>query len=358
MRTQPCLALMICFLTGSLGACSSAPQETRAAYEPVTDATATAKPLALLPAEGGAILSVLESRVSGIFTQRIIFSADSGADGENVVIVQIDQTERAAADLSVLPKPTQDGISRELDANFPSIGMQISNAWGHNEFGPFGYAIGKAHGDVTCIYAWQFTQGAPVLLLDDPSVRSAAASMPTSPTSIRVRLCRHGLSEPELVSLVRAMQVYPLGGGAPFHDTLYAGIGPLGAGDALQAAGAPGEFFLRPPTPHAPVRTHRALGAPRRVAHHRASHFRAVPVAMRPVSRPLAGSVVVPLPAGSAGPTAAVANPLLAPLQSAPAPRAMSNAAGDDMPLPGAANPPNLAAPSSPRTGATIPLPN
>lgn len=355
MRTQTCLALMACFVAGSLSGCSYAPHETRAAYEPVTDSTSTAKPLALLPAEGGAIVAVLESRVSGIYTQRIIFSGDAATDGENAVILQIDETDRPSADLTGLPKPTEDGIARELEASFPSVGMQISRAWAHNDFGPFGYATGQAPGGVTCIYAWQYSQGAMLHLIDDAPSRAAAASMPSKPTSIRVRLCRQGLSESELVTSVRAMQVYPLGGGAPFHDTLYSGIGPLGAGDALQAAGAPGEFFLRPNAAQPPVRKHKASKAQRHVAHHRASPYSVVPLASSPVSRPM-GSVVVPLPTGSAISTEGAANPLLAPLQAAPRQRA--SIANDDMPLPGATVAPSLGSTASPRSASTIPLPN
>jgi len=154
-----------------------------------------------------------------------------------------------------------------------------------------------------------------------------------------------------MVSIVRAMQVYPPDGGAPYHDTQYAGIGPLGAGDALQAAGAPGDFFLRPAAPavkHVSSRTHR------HVAHRRSSHIGATPLAMPSASRPAVG-VVVPLPSGSPGPSAGAANPLLAPLQSAPQPRSVS--ASDDMPLPGAVGAPNAAAASTARTGSTVPLP-
>ena len=310
MRLQRRLALLVCLLSGSFSGCSYAPHETRAAYEPVTDTTATAKPLAALPAEAGAIVAVLESRVSGIYTQRIVLPGDAVTNGENAVIVQIDQNERLPADLGVLPRPTEDGIARELESNFPDIDMQISRAWSHNDFGPFGYAIGKAPGRVTCVYAWQYAQGAMLSLIDDAQARSAAASMPSAPMSIRVRLCRRGLSEPQLVSWVRAMQVYPSDGGAPYHETLYAGIGPQGAGDALQAAGAPGEFFLRPP-----VVKHRSTKSRPRVAHHRPRPARDYPAALRSAPRPVAG-VIVPLPTGPVGSTSAAANPLLAPLQA------------------------------------------
>jgi hypothetical protein len=350
------VALIACLTVGSLGGCSYSAPETRAAYEPVTDATATAKPLALLPAESGAVVSVLESRVAGIFTQRIVLSGDAPTEGENAVTVQIDQTERHPADLGAIPKPTQDSIVSELDSRFPSIDMRISNAWGHNDFGPFGYAVGKAPGGVTCIYAWQYALGPTFRPLADTQAAAAAVSMPSAPTSVRVRLCRQGLSESELVSLVRAMEVYPLGGGAPFHDTLYAGVGPLGAGDALQAAGAPGEFFLRPVAPASSTKSHRgSRAAHRHIAHHRATRFRDAPQTMAPVSR-VVGSVVVPLPPGPAAPMAGAVNPLLAPLQQA-APQPRSVATTDEMPLPGAATA-NSSAPASPRQTSTIPLPN
>jgi len=351
MRTQPSLALMTCLMVGLLSGCSYPAHETRAAYEPVTDSTASNKPLVVLPGETNSVITVLESRVSGVYTQRTVLASDTAASGENAVTVQIDQTDKPPADLGAIPRPTTDIIAKELETNFPTVDMQISRAWGHNDFGPFGYAVGKATGGGTCFYAWQFALGPTLRLVDDPQVRSAAESMPSSPTSIRVRLCRHGLSEAELVAMVRAMQVYPLGGGAPFHDTQFAAAGGLGATDALQAAGAPAEV---PGATSAPGKAHKASKAAHRHAARRRAAAEDAPQASAPVTS-VVGSVVVPLPSGPATASTSGVNPLLAPLQAAPQPRAA--ATSDDMPLPGAA-PPSLGAPASTRPTSTIPLPN
>jgi len=357
MRKQPCLALLACLVAGSLSACSYSAHETRAAFEPVTDSTAASKPLAVLPPESGAVVAVLESRLNGVYTQRIVLSDDSATAGENAVVVDVDQSsDRHPADLGKIPRPTQDAIAAELDAKFPGVDMQISRAWGHNEFGPFGYAVGKASGGATCFYAWQFAQGAVLRMISDPQAGPAAASMPAAPTSIRVRLCRRDLSETEMVNLMRALEVYPPGGGSPYHDTLYAGVGPAEGGDALQAAGAPGGFYTH--TTHtAATPGHRYRAA--KTTHRQAAHSR-VPASARPSQgmasiSPKPGSVIVPLPSGPAPAATSGVNPLLAPLQAAPPSRAVIS--NDDMPLPGAA-PPSSGAPAAGRSPSSMPLPN
>ena len=267
MRSQLRTALLLGGMAFALDACSMASRETRAVYEPVTDATTAAAPLAQLPGDAGEVVAVLQSRVAGVFTQRIVLGGDSGAAGENAVTVKVDANDRRPGDFSLaVPRPTQSLIASELDAEFPALDMRMSSAWNRNAFGPFGYAIGRAPHGPTCIYAWQYAPVRAPGLLVDAAADSRAASMPEAPTSLRVRLCRDRADEQDMVAWIRSLQVFAPGSHAPYVDPAFEGAGPLGAGDALTAAGAPGPFFLAPPARAAePAKHRRAKPARRRL---------------------------------------------------------------------------------------------
>jgi len=362
MRSTLRTALLLGAMACALDACSLAPRETRAVYEPVTDATAAATPMAQLPPAAGEVVGVLQSRVSGVFTQRIVLAGDRDSGGENTIVVMVDANERRPGDFSLaVPRPTQTLIAAELEGQFPGVDMRLSTLWNRNAFGPFGYAIGKAPQGVTCLFAWQYAPGRAPGLVMDAAADSRAASMPEAPTSVRVRLCRAHAGESEMVAWIRALQVFPPGSSAPYVDPAFEGAGPLGAGDALTAAGAPGPFFLAPPAAAEPVAHRRAKPARRRPPPEISSE----PMMSPPP--PLAGVVNVPLPgqaaaAPAANAAAAAANPLLAPLKSVAQARALPSPPPDDMPLPGRLSSGSAqAAPTSAANPAgypPIPLPN
>lgn len=319
--------------------------------------------MAQLPPDAGEVISVLQSRIAGVLSQRIVLQGDAGTDGENAIEINVDQNDRRPGDVDgPVARPTQSMIVNELDAKFPNIDMRLSQTWNRNSFGPFGYAIGHASRRLTCIYAWQFSAGRPPRLIDDPALVASAASMPNAPTSVRVRLCRAGVGEEQIVALLRALQVFPPGSSAPYVDPSYEASGPLGASDALQAAGAAGAF-LPGPRSQGSDRLHRHADAraPRRNGH--ARRPREASARRLPASEPSASGVNVPLPPGAAAAPSAAANPLLAPLKDLTAPRATASASAGDMPLPGAApGAPRAAAPAAakpaPPALAPMPLPN
>lgn len=339
------------------------PHETRAVFEPVTDVSATATPMAQLPAAAGDVVSVLQSRIGGVLIQRIVLRGDPQTGGENQIVVKVDQNERRPGDIDgPVPKPTRALISGELDDNF-AIEMRMSQTWNRNAFGPFGYAIGHAGGNVTCIYAWQWSAGRPPRIVDDPAAVESASSMPTMPTSVRVRLCKSGIGEAGIVAMLRDLTVSPPGSTTPYVDPSYESTGPLGAHDALAAAGVTGNYFLAPgsASSHDPSLRHRHR--------HRHSHAHArnrpeeIGRTFAPTIGPAPASVDVPLPPGAAAAATAAGanpatNPLLAPLQATAPPRPAA-APADEMPLPNHANATHAANPAPVDPGfAPIPMPN
>jgi hypothetical protein len=265
-------------------------------------------------------------------------------------------------------RPNKAMIAGELDANFAGVDMGMSQSFARNSFGPFGYALGHPRSGVTCVYAWQWGLAKPPKLGDPPE---GSPSMPTAPTSVRVRLCRSTLGEAEMVALLRGLQVFAPNSHVAYLDPDYAGAGDT-AGDALAAAGV--GYFVGPNGASAPVDEkpkHAHKHAHHRLARREDSDEREARREERRQARdqrdplrderadfdpPLRGAVTAPMP-GAAAPTAGAApaaNPLLAPLAaSAPALRAPT----DDVPMP--AHTSAAAAPTAaPIKPASIPLPN
>lgn len=388
MRSTRFLVLPFILVAGALEGCSVAPRDTRAVYEPVTDITATATPMAQLSPSAGEVVSVLESKSAGILTQRIVLKGDPRTPGENGVTIKVDQGSRGIADINgngVVAKPTETMIENELSESFGDVDMKMSLTWNRNSFGPFGYAIGHVGQGVTCIYAWQYSAGRAPRLVDSPGAFASGASMPIAPTSVRARLCKSGLGEAEIVAILRDMTIYPPGSSAPYVDPAFENVGASSTkGDALSSAGVPGGYFLAPKSSGARADV-AAEPAPRRghVARHRRHvagrerprHARVIRYepAVEEAATPTTRIVNVPLPGGgassvgaaptpnaSASAPAPAINPLLAPLRGAVNQRAAS---ADDMPLPPKAaavtrDPAPAPKVDSKPTVAPIPLPN
>ena len=331
-------------MSGTLAGCSTGPVDTRAAYETPETGTSESAAMASLPPAAGAPVAIVQSQAHGVLTQRIVLRGDPNTVGENAIVVKVN-VDRGPTDIDgPVGLPTRGKIAAELDENFAGVDMAFSSAFARNSFGPFGYAVGHPRSGETCLYAWQFAINRPPLLGSAPT---GAPSLPTQPTSVRVRLCRTSLGEGEMVQLLRDLQVYPPNSRVAYMDPAYTGV--AADGDALGAAGV--GYFVVPgviaPAAAAPEKPHKHRRKVAHHKHHRSHEFareeRAV--AEEPSAR---GPVEVPMPAGGVAPTAVgSSNPLLAPLAAA------KPVEKDDLPLPGreAATKPGPAR-------ASIPLPN
>jgi hypothetical protein len=340
---------------GALAGCSVAPRDTRAGYEAVGGApSAGSGEMAELPAGAGEVTAVLQSRVHGLVTQRIVLKGDPGVAGENAIIVKIDDSKGPQDLDGPVGIPVEAKIAAELNEAFPGVEMQLSQTFARNSFGPFGYAIGHPNPRVTCIYAWQWGLWTPGKIGDAPS---GAPSMPEEPTSVRVRLCRSTIGEAEILPMLRQMQVFAPGSRVAYVDP-GSPVGEAG-GDALAAAGV-GHFVASSEGAHERTPTPRERHR-RRVAHHSRHHRRlaaieerAAAVDVQPPAHdgPSGDGVAVPMPGGlaPAASAASALNPLLAPLSAIP----VARTGADDMPLPGRAT----AAPPDAAHPALIPLPD
>jgi hypothetical protein len=104
-----------------------------------------------------------------------------------------------------ISKPTQDGVRREILARFRSTPMRIVNRPMYNSLGPYGLAIGAA-GAVRCAYAWQWVDNLPAAIRGEKATFFNSGEMAAS---IRMRLCRRGVTADELAQWYEEVTVSP-----------------------------------------------------------------------------------------------------------------------------------------------------
>ena len=237
---------------------------------------------AFLPASAGRIIQVAERRFADGLSQDIILDGSRSAKGENHIEIAMrfqPQGETQTDNRVPLSKPSETAIASEIETRFPDVRMETVNVLLQNHYGPYGLAAGRRGNGERCIYAWQWIDDinnptAPAT----PGLASALVA-PPQPVSLRVRLCRSGVSADQLAGLVNELVV----GGGRSRGQLPV-LGQNGAsGDALTAAGggiatgqdfagyqlpATGRFEATEPEPRVRVRA--------RHANHYARHRRII----------------------------------------------------------------------------------
>jgi len=228
-------------LAVSLSGCGTMPFD----YEDGTDHTrpvagnlATSIPpsmaMAAVPMAAGQVVSVIERKRGNALQHEITLYGAPPNFGSNQVIVTayrfVDSTpEKPSEDVLPMSKPTDDEIYKEMQERIPGGPMETSANVPRNAMGPFGYAFGRRNG-ANCLYAWQWIEGGfrPF---------NPVANKSTAPVSVRVRICRPGMTEEVMVDFVRQMYIQPRSGGYPGAAPMVAA--PMArppAGDALAAA--------------------------------------------------------------------------------------------------------------------------
>ncbi|MCX8997923.1 cellulose biosynthesis protein BcsN [Rhizobiaceae bacterium BDR2-2] len=276
----------------------------------------------LMPAPGAfAITGVAQKRFNNALQQEIFLSTDSRVPGQNVVQVRLFGTKsptRYGDDTLAFTSLTESRINSELRGTLPGIAMVPSPFVTQNDYGPFGYAVGRPAADELCLYAWQ--------QLRSPDGQSAIG---TGAIQIRVRLCDRGATEEKLLAFMYGFTITaavdapgwnPYGTPAPVRQRLGKSGDPTYPRDMATVLPAP------PPAPAA---------APARTAQ---------PAV--PISAPQGPQVVVPSPAGGAAAASPVPAPA-APARSTTSAAPVANA-GTVVPSPaclGGGRPPEGACP-------------
>jgi hypothetical protein len=187
------------------------------------------RPVAMLPAEAGPVRSVRAHDYVDGFRQDVALDGGSVSHIQNGITVLTRTTREPTLDDKVpLYRPTEAGIRSEIGAQFPHLSMQVAERSSSNLYGSYGLALGRAGGDVRCLYMWQW--------IDENRLPPNAGVV--GPVSVRVRLCRAGTTFDALAALVD-------------HLTIGNDAGGDRVADAAEIVGAPAETAAAVPVKHA-----------------------------------------------------------------------------------------------------------
>lgn len=194
---------------------------------------------AMLSPAAGRVVQVSERRYADGLSQEIVLAGDRTSRGENRIDVAMrlaPQGDQVYDNLIPMQKPSDADIAAELEARFPGMDMQPVNVLLQNRYGPYGLAAGKRGNGERCVYAWQWIDDASAPASPRNSTLARAILSQPQPVSLRVRLCRSGVSADQLASLVEGVAV-----GAGMGNRQLPVLGQYGGGnDALSAAGGTG----------------------------------------------------------------------------------------------------------------------
>ena len=180
----------------ALAACAHAPTD----LAPQTARTVTATEALIFPPPGGpGILGVVETVYENAVQQEIALATEARTPGENkitVVLFSGKGDDGSGSGLKDVPF-TQINLTEEALAAWPNSGMAVSPYYVQNDYGPFGYAVGRPSTGDTCLYAWQ--RIAPALKPSGALQRGAVV--------IRLQLCDPKRSEESLLNVMYQLRV-------------------------------------------------------------------------------------------------------------------------------------------------------
>lgn len=147
----------------------------------------------VLPAPGGlSVIDVVERRYSNAIEQQIALATNASVSGQNFIRVQIFGpvgNESLESPLAI-PAMSEASLAREMRQSLPGVLMSRSPLFVQNDYGPFGYAVGRSGQSDLCFYGWQRISG-------------GASGAPFSNVGIihlRMRICESGASEQTLLA--------------------------------------------------------------------------------------------------------------------------------------------------------------
>ncbi|HRK23509.1 MAG TPA: cellulose biosynthesis protein BcsN [Beijerinckiaceae bacterium] len=163
--------------------------------------------MAMLPPGAGQVVSVIERRRGNAIQHDITLAGAPPNFGENQINVTAfryveESAENPKTDMLKIERPDEATIYEEMQERIPGGALPTSNAVPRNAMGNFGYAFGRRNG-ANCLYAWQWLESGQARPF------SPFAGKTPAPVSVRVRLCRPGVTEEVLVDFVRQMFVQP-----------------------------------------------------------------------------------------------------------------------------------------------------
>lgn len=286
------VSLLVCALAGC--ATNRGMQATEAQIVRSSDA------LILPPPGGPGIVTVISTTYPNAIKQDISLATEARSAGENKIsIIRFTGKSGDGSDSELVDIPfTQVNLTEEALAAWPDSGMAVSPYFVQNAYGPFGYAIARPPNGDACLYAWQRIE---------PTLKPSGA-IDRFPISIRVQVCRRGVTEEALLDIMYRLrlnfEVFPASRAPAAIGLIANPIKPVGATGFAEVIPVSTPVVERAATPApAPVRT--------------------IPVvqAVTPAIVPPAGAPIVPAPTGTGGSSGTtVPRPPTAPTVTVPSP--------------------------------------
>jgi hypothetical protein len=263
------------------------------------------KTLVSLPAEAGAPGRLTERLYANGLRQSVSLGAQKTLGDWNDLTIDV-QTDAPSADKTTrapMDKPTEAGVRHEILSRFPETPMRIVARPMRNVFGPFGLAVGAAEDGARCAYAWQWVDDIRVAQSGDAKAGNVFSGRET-PASIRMRLCRKGVSADALAEWFEHLEVGDIAGldrmvaaaREEQHSLVVANAAHKAArGDIVDAR----KESLEEALPHRPKPIATAPAPAKRVAAHkpepeaRPAPVRHVATRRRPAAEPAAGPAPV-----------------------------------------------------------------
>lgn len=103
-----------------------------------------------------------------------------------------------------ISKPTRESVRREILARFHGTPMRIVERPMRNALGPYGLAVGAAPDDARCAFAWQWVDNLAAAARGEKSNFFNSGVMPAS---IRLRLCRRGVTADQLAEWYERLEI-------------------------------------------------------------------------------------------------------------------------------------------------------
>lgn len=250
-----------------------------------------------------AVLSIIQTSYTNATRQTMALATGGSARGQNELRVDIlgITNDNTGIESRLPDRPLSvDELTSEAEAALPGVPLRRSLSYVQNQYGPFGYALGRTTRGELCLYAWQRIATSDL----DVSLFNRRATI-----SIRLRLCEPNATETNLVAAMMGLHVNASLSGGSWSQP------PRPLSPDLGAAGAPMGPSPNLASPEAP-RVGSAVRRPRRPKP--ASAQPAPPAA--PAEVPPEGGVIIPQPP-STQPTGGGAGPLPPPLVIPPPPQ-------------------------------------
>ena len=156
----------------------------------------------VMPAVGGPeVTAVLEQRFANGTQQDVLLATSASTPGQNMLRIQIfgpvDSSLAGNDKLRAGFLPAKD-VKAEMRKLIPGVRMETSAFYVQNNYGPFGYAVGRSASGDTCLYGWQritSTGMTQTLIGNKGSIQ------------IRLRLCDKDSSEQRLLQSMYGFRI-------------------------------------------------------------------------------------------------------------------------------------------------------